>query len=147
MANESDVRQRVSKMLRGEGFFVQPIETGAIMEGVPDLWYSSAASGGLLLGQTGCSGWLELKKVRNVPARSTTSLFASANHPLSVEQTNWITRCIESGSQANILVAWERKYFFVPGRFADEFNTYTMKKLELYEIKKEEIPYVLRRLR
>lgn len=140
MANESDVRQRVAKFLRGEGFFVQAMETGAIADGVPDMFYSRSLTPGRQQAlPLGANGWLELKKVREIPKREDTSLFKSLNHPLGIYQANWITACIEAGTKANILVAYERRYFFVPGHMADNFNELTWSQLCRYEIKKEEL--------
>lgn len=144
MANETDVRARVGKYLREQGFFVQPMETGAIANGVPDLWYSKpirlAAPGIQGLART---GWLELKKVREIPKRATTSLFKSLNHSLDIYQANWINQCIAHGTVANILVAYERRYFFVPGRYADKFNDFTWEDLQKFEVEKDEIARLL----
>lgn len=151
MANESDVRQRVGKFLRSEGFMVQAMETGAIADGVPDLWYSKAVAPyrdspvpQALLGRgSSRSGWLELKKIRKIPVNPGTSLFRSMNHPLGVYQVNWITACIEAGTPASILVAYERRYFFVPGRHADDFNNFTWADLQKFEIKLADLPRYL----
>lgn len=137
MANEADVRARVGKYLRECGFFTQPIETGSIVEGVPDLYYQ----------EPGTLGWLELKKVTKIPALASTSLFKSANHPLGTYQCNWINRCNATGGRADILVAYERRYFFVPGEFADDFNELTWKELQKFEINKDGIPIMLRKHR
>lgn len=118
-------------MLRGIGFFVQPIETGCITDGVPDLFYTSS--------KADTRGWLELKHLREIPKKPMTSLFKSANHPLGIYQANWINRCIECGTKANILVAYERRYFFVPGEYADTFNGFTWEVLQTFEVKKEDI--------
>lgn len=129
MAVESDLRQRIAKLLREHGFMVQAIETGAIGDGVPDLWYCK-----------GEDGWLELKKVREMPKRPTTAVFKSMNHPLSTEQENWIGMCLEKGGRADILVGYGREYFFVPGKMADRFNDFTEADLRKYVINKQEIP-------
>lgn len=140
MANEADVRARVGKYLREQGFFVQAMETGAIADGVPDMWYSKkVGSEGLALRH----GWLELKKVREIPKKPGTTLFRSMNHPLSVYQCNWITSCIEAGTRASILVAYERRYFFVPGQNAEKFNDFTWEDLQMFEIKKDELAGLL----
>lgn len=140
MANEADVRARIGKFLRENGFFVQAMETGAIADGVPDMWFTAPST----RDHDGCQGWLELKKVTCLPAKKDTSLFRSLNHPLGTYQINWINRCNESGSYANILVAYQRRYFFVPGTMADQFNDFTWDRLQVYEIKKEELVKRLR---
>lgn len=145
MANETDVRQRVNAFLRSQGFFVQAMETGAIADGVPDLWYAEPPTNTRCAGPAGCNGWLELKKVRVIPKRADTTLFKSQNHDLGMYQANWISSCRAAGISANILVAYERRYFFVPGQYADEFNEFTWARLQEFEIKKEQIPQMLRR--
>lgn len=137
MANEADVRQRIGKLLREYGFFVQAMETGAIADGVPDMWYSKKIGAE---GVTLRSGWLELKKVRTIPAKMSTSLFRSLNHGLSNYQVNWIESCVGAGTRASILVAYERRYFFVPGRYANDFNDFTWDDLQKFEVMKDDIP-------
>lgn len=151
MAVESDLRQRVGKVLRENGFMVQPIETGAIMEGVPDLWYSRqfmrgdvAALGRVMHNMSvTISGWLELKKITEMPKKSTTAVFKSLNHPLSIEQENWIEQAIDHGSRADILVGYGREYFFVPGIHASRFNEMTERDLRFFTVQKLDIPKML----
>lgn len=140
MANEADVRSRVGKFLRECGYFVQAMETGAIADGVPDMFYSHHGDAGAIKHH----GWLELKKVRVLPKKPGTSLFKSLNHDLGIYQINWITACIAAGTPCNILVAYERRYFFVPGELAEEFNGFTWERLQEFEIKKVHLPYKLR---
>lgn len=137
MAVESDLRSRIGKLLREHGYMVQSIETGAIAEGVPDLWYSIAS------GIVTHSGWLELKKVREMPKKRETSVFKSLNHPLSVEQENWIGMAADHGTRVDILVAFERDYFFVPGQYAPKFNSFTQADLRKFQVKKDDIPRLL----
>jgi hypothetical protein len=134
MAVESALRQRVCRMLRDSGFMVQPIETGAIVEGVPDVWYC----------HEGIAGWLELKKVQEMPKKPTTAVFKSLNHPLSNEQANWIYMARRHGSRADILVAYERDYFLVPGGVAESFNDFTEGMLRCFQTTKHEVIMALK---
>lgn len=131
MAVESDLRQRIAKLLRTHGFMVQAIETGAVADGVPDLWYCS---------RNGKDGWLELKKIKEMPKKNTTAVFKSLNHPLLTFQENFISLCLAHGGYADILVAYEREYFFVPGSLAYCFNDFTEIDLRRHKIDKEDIP-------
>jgi hypothetical protein len=140
MSVESGLRRKVAGWMRENGFFVQPIETGAIVEGVPDLWYQI----GRTLGYAKASGWLELKLVKEMPKKTTTSVFKSLNHPLSNEQCNWIDMCRAHGGRADILVGFGREYFFVPGSFASVFNEFTEAELRAHTVTREEL---IKRLR
>lgn len=147
MALEGALRGRVSGWLREAGFFCQPIETGGISDGVPDLFYTHNNPSVVNPHLTKpANGWLELKKIKEMPKRSYTAIFKSINHPLSIEQANWIGRCIESGTRADILVGFGREYFFVPGSKADNFNELTEPQLRQYTITREQLIVKLRGL-
>lgn len=142
MALEGALRSRVSGWLREAGFFCQPIETGSIGEGIPDLFYTHINSSVTWP----VNGWLELKKIKEMPKRQYTAVFKSINHPLSIEQANWIGRCNESGTRADILVGFGRDYFLVPGALADTFNELTEPQLRRYTVTKEQLIVKLRKL-
>lgn len=134
MANESALRGRVCGWLREAGFFVQPIETGSIVEGVPDLWFALNKE---------VHGWLELKKIKEMPKKDTTAVFKSLNHPLSNSQANWIGVARSHGQRANIFIQSDREYFLVPGSLADMFNELTESDLRKYKSSKLHLLAVL----
>lgn len=129
---ESGLRQKVAKLLRDNGFFVQTIETET-GPGVPDLWWL----------HKGVAGWLELKHVKQMPARATTKVFASLNYNLSNEQSNWIDLCLRNLGKADILVGYKTEYFLVPGRFHDRFNSFTETDLRVFKISRDRLIIIL----
>lgn len=132
MGRESGLRQKVGKLLREHGFFVQTIESGTTSEGIPDLYYANE----------GNTGWMELKKVQEWPKRQTTSVFRSLNHPLSIYQANWISLARRAGVVVHVLVGYGPQYFLVPGEFAedaDRFNDMTEGDLKKYAVTREEL--------
>lgn len=151
MAVESDLRARVAKLLREHGYMTQPIETGAIVEGVPDLWYSKVTQLGEVMSlgrviranRVTHSGWIELKKIKEMPKKSTTAIFKSMNHPLLQMQENWIENAIEHGTTVWILVGYGRDYFMIPGYYASQFNSFTELDLRKFQVDKSDIPNVL----
>lgn len=136
MAVESALRQRIGVLLRQNGFMVQPIEDSTT-PGVPDLWYCAKHSGRTI------SGWIELKHVKQMPAKDTTSLFKSLNHGLSIEQVNWIDLCLRHGGNVVILVGYKSEYFLVPGELAETFNDFNEYRLRHYAVQKQNIPDIL----
>lgn len=122
------MRQRIGAHLRLSGFFVQAIESET-NPGIPDMYYR----------RPDLAGWLELKRIKEMPKRSTTAIFRSLNHPLLPEQVNWIGLELTHGGMADMLVAYERDYFLVPGESADIFNELTEPELRKFQLKKEEI--------
>jgi hypothetical protein len=133
MARESALRSRFMKMLKDAGFFAQAIESST-NPGMPDVWHIV----------DGVSGWVECKMVKVLPARAETSLFKSLNHPLSCEQENWIAMCRTKLANCAILVAYERRYFLVPGKHAEVFNTFSMKRLTDFEVSRDQLIEKLR---
>lgn len=126
MAKEAVLRQRVGGWMKDAGFFHQAIESG-ICPGMPDIWYI----------RQGITGWLELKMLKQIPARAHTPLFASLNHPLSNEQINWIGRCLRQGGRAHIFVGYMSHYFLIHGDDAELFNDLTWESIQRYKITKE----------
>lgn len=133
MANESALRQRVGQLLRESGFFVQAVES-TTNPGMFDTYYRKNKQ---------VVGWIEFKLVKHWPARPTTSLFKSLNHPLSNEQAVWAYRELTHGGRADIVVGYERSYFFIPGTIADVFNDLTAAEIEYYHVRKERIVEIL----
>lgn len=131
MAVESGLRQRIAELLRIQGFFVQSIESET-NPGMPDMYW-----------RKGEAGWLELKHVKVLPKRETTSLFKSLNHPLLIEQINWIDLELEHCGRAEILVGYQRDYFLVPGEQCRQFNDFTWNDLQRYKVDKYDIPYLI----
>lgn len=129
MARESAVRQRIGEALREAGFFVQAIESPTT-PGMPDTYYRLNRH---------VVGWIEFKKVDKWPAKATTSLFRSMNHPLSNEQANWIGKELEKGGRADIVVAHERDYYMIPGIYADVFNDLSPETITQYKVTKQQI--------
>lgn len=133
MANESAIRQRVGLLLRENGYFVQAVES-TTNPGMFDTYYRKNKN---------VVGWIEFKHIKTWPKRPTTSLFKSLNHPLSNEQAVWAYNELKRGGRADIIAAFERSYFFVPGILADVFNEMTAGDLERHHVRKEEIPSLL----
>lgn len=129
MARESAVRSRIAALLQTHGFFTQSIESETT-PGLPDMYWRFDKDH---------SGWVEFKKVTKIPARDTTSLFESYNHPLLLEQQNWFTEELKRGGTADIIVAWERKYFLVPGSYHLTFNSFTLSRLHDFEVARSDI--------
>jgi hypothetical protein len=129
MSRESGLRQRIGALFRANGYFVQAMEVST-GNGVPDMYYRLHRS---------AVGWLELKQLKVLPAKEETSLFASYNHPLSIEQENWIELELKHGGNADILVGYGRDYFLVPGENCRAFNALTWNTLQQYWLKKENI--------
>lgn len=127
MAVESGLRQRVVQLLRSNGYFVQAIESETT-PGLPDVYYRKDVA-----------GWLELKHIKVMPLRPTTSIFKSYNHPLLTEQINWIDLERRHGGRADILVGYKAEYFFVPGCLAAQFNNFTEPDLRRFVINKNDI--------
>lgn len=129
MGTESKVvRKPLMEMLKENGFFAQAIESST-NPGMPDTWH-------IVDGQ---SGWVECKHVTTLPKRPDTSLFKSLNHPLSNEQEIWITRCVAKRGNAAILAKYQRRWFLVPGKLAEQFNSFTFSQLEMFEVSKLEL--------
>lgn len=130
---ESALRSKFMKLLKDSGFFAQAIESST-NPGMPDTYliYQGAAT------------WIECKLLKDLPKRAETSLFKSLNHPLSNEQRNWITICIAHGGNCAILVGYDRKYYLVPGVYADTFNELTWDKLQRFLVTREDLIIILR---
>jgi len=135
MARESALRQRFMLLLKEAGFFAQAIESST-NPGMPDVWYAEDANRH--------QGWVECKSVKVLPKKADTSLFASLNHPLSSEQENFFARLLAKSVTCAILVAYERRYFLVPGKFYQQFNSFTFERLTMFEVKKAELIHMLR---
>lgn len=129
MANESAVRQRIGAMLRENGFFVQAVES-TTNPGMFDTYYRKDRY---------TVGWIEFKHIKEWPKRTTTSLFRSLNHPLLNEQAVFAYQEIRKGGRADIIVAHERDYYFVPGTLADTFNDLTPETIRQFKIPKNQI--------
>lgn len=132
MAKESALRQRITRLLRDYGFFVQAIESETT-PGIPDIYY-----------RNGIAGWLELKHIKVMPLRPTTSIFKSYNHELSNEQASWISLERRYGGRADILVGYGRELFFVPGQFAERFNNFTEPDLRAFTVTKDQLIQLLK---
>jgi hypothetical protein len=129
MARESALRQRVGALLRAHGFFVQPIESDTA-PGIPDLYYLKQGTG----------GWVELKSVKVIPKKVSTSLFKSLNHPLSNEQANWLSLNYQNGGRGWVLAGYERTLWLVPGHIAyEQFNDFTVTQLDKFKVTREEL--------
>lgn len=133
MGLETQLRHRVMALLKECGFFAQAIESET-NPGMPDVYYRKDIM---------TVGWLELKRVQHLPKRDSTALFTSMNHPLGVEQVNWITLERKHGGVADILVGYERDYFFIEGSYASAFNFLTWNDLNLFKVGKHDIPKIL----
>lgn len=68
----------------------------------------------------GFEGWIELKSPTE-PKRATTPLFGS-NHKLSIDQRNWFLRQNNAGGRAFILIATDKRWMLIEGRYADFIN-------------------------
>ena len=131
---ESRLRRKVVGWFREAGMFVQSIESETT-PGLPDTYILC----------NGVTWWLELKDIKEIPKRNTTSLFKSLNHPLLPEQSNWIEQCIDHGGNVAILVGHERRVFLVPGQQADTFNELTWEQIQPYEISRDKLIDTLRK--
>lgn len=133
MAKESSLRRRITRLLRDHGFFVQAIESET-NPGIPDMYYRKEVG-----------GWLELKDIKIMPVRECTSIFKSYNHPLSVEQANWISLERRHGGNADILVGYRDELFFVPGYYAEKFNDFVEPVLRGFTVTKDELIDLLKK--
>lgn len=129
MAKESDLRQRLAEFFRERRCFVQSIESET-NPGMPDMYWSY---------MRGRRGWLELKHIKEMPKRASTSVFRSMNHPLRKEQIIWIAEELKHGGNVNIIVGYGREYFLVPGEQAAMFNDFTEERLREFICPKQQL--------
>lgn len=126
---ESGLRRKLSGLFKDHGIFSQSIES-TTNPGMPDMFYQASVF---------VNGWLELKLLKNIPAKVETSLFRSMNHGLRDEQIVWILRCLAAGGRVAILAGYERRYFLVPGKFAEGFNHFTWAMLQEHEVTRDQL--------
>lgn len=88
-----------------------------VVAGMPDINYC-----------TNCvECWIELKSPKE-PKRATTKLFGS-NHLLSQDQKNWIKRQSSAGGSAWVLIATDKRWILMHGKWADTINIMTVEEL------------------
>lgn len=68
----------------------------------------------------GVDGWFELKSPTE-PKRATTPLFGS-NHKLTIDQRNWFLRQRNARGRAFILIATDKRWMLIEGKYADFIN-------------------------
>jgi hypothetical protein len=122
---ESQLRQRVAKLLRREGFKVQAIED-LLVGGVPDLFYW----------RWDVAGVKELKSLPTLPARPTTRVRLwrdDKGHQRFLRQTAWLADLWQRGLPGHVLVhvrdedvyvlltAWEARGVATRDVSAEEF--------------------------
>jgi hypothetical protein len=95
--------------------FIQPLDRidrieNLIGEGTPDL---NMCLNGIEL-------WIEFKQPVE-PKRSDTPLFGS-NHRLTQGQKNWIKRQVNAKGRVYLLIATNKRWLLIHGRYADMIN-------------------------
>lgn len=68
--------------------------------------------------------WIEQKNGIE-PARPATPFFGS-NHKLSQDQKNWFKRQVDAGGRCFVLVATNKMWYLVEGKWADHLNDWTV---------------------
>lgn len=122
-AREGNVFARLKdRVTRPEDRF-ERVENG-MLTGMPDVNYCMA----------GIEGWIELKAPIE-PARPTTALFGSGNHPVEVEQANWLLKQSRAGGRGWLFIATEHRLLLLRGHDVGKFgargiNTLTAHALE-----------------
>jgi hypothetical protein len=100
--------------------------------GTPDVFFLERS--------TGATGWLELKSIKEYPARATTAVFGSRG--LRADQKPWIHEYWWLGGSVWILARVDRDRFLVPGLMAQSFNEMTRDQLAPYLITAWDVPLV-----
>jgi hypothetical protein len=125
--NEVSAYKRLKKNICGPYDRMERVENG-LVDGMPDVNYCLHV-GGLSPGR---EGWIEIKAPTE-PKRATTALFAS-NHPVSVEQLNWLHAQHMSGGTGWLYIATEQRTLLIHGgRVSTAFrriNEMTVQELE-----------------
>lgn len=75
----------------------------------------------------GVEGWIELKSPIE-PLRFNSKLFAD-NHKLNLSQRNWFLRQRNAGGRAYILIATDKRWMLIDGKYADIINKLTVGQL------------------
>jgi hypothetical protein len=88
-----------------------------VITGMPDVNYCA----------DGIECWIEFKHPTE-PKRATTPLFGS-NHKLSQDQKNWFLRQKQAGGYCFILIATDKRWMLIDGKYADLINEKTVDEL------------------
>ena len=75
----------------------------------------------------GVECWIEMKSSKE-PLRPTSLLFAS-NHRLSQTQKNWFLQQRNAGGKCYILIATDKRWMLINGKYADGINKLTVAQL------------------
>lgn len=75
----------------------------------------------------GVECWIEMKSSKE-PMRTKSLLFAS-NHKLSQVQKNWFLQQRNAGGRCYILIATDKRWMLIDGKYADGINKMTVTQL------------------
>lgn len=100
------------------------VESNTLL-GIPDVNYCSA---------TGMEGWVELKCADRFPPSGKPTFALASQHNLSPQQARFLKERSKRGSCSGILAQIGAERFFIPAKFADEFNELTEAQFREYDI-------------
>ena len=92
----------------------------SIGEGIPDYAYVHKESGS--------AGWIEVKRILELPKRETTPVFGSKG--LRPAQIAWLNTRFNCGGKAYILAGAEKHVWLVSASFARTFNEMIVSELD-----------------
>lgn len=107
----------LKKHLPGKRDRIERIENTAGV-GTPDINYCIG----------GTEGWIEMKSPKE-PLRANSKLFGG-NHKLSQDQKNWFLRQRMAGGKAWVMIATNKRWMLIDGKYADDVNELTIDELK-----------------
>lgn len=131
-AREGNVFRRLQDRIVRPNDRFERVENG-LLSGMPDINYCF----------NGCEGWIELKAPIE-PARDSTALFGAGNHPVEIEQANWMLRQSQANGRCSLFIATEKRLLLIAGslvgKLGKEINTLTAFELERKSIWRSQMP-------